>query len=452
MDTNSGERSPKKSVSSQDSAGSRKLTKDKLLGEPHRGIREFFASELTSAISHFIEQGLPVCLEGFGLLLPELHAEQNTYTHGTMAQSCVAQVRSISFEKCFVILPSHRERFPRLIETRQLVDALYPKLSEPLQVEWNARDFRRALRLFIEIVRDEVVTEGHSQVFGALGEFFALHNRQGGNASEWYAGADIFIVPKLRRVLREECRRHFERPILESPWEILEAAFGAPVRTFSIDLASELRELGFAIDELPPDLVGSVNIAEFIDAGEKNSSNRIYCTNGARHFGLRAAEGRGYGNEFIVQLPAHSTEGVLDDLFTATMSPVRLLVGAWLLMLSAKSRTANRGAGISLDLPLFKESDSDLRTVMALPFQRMRSEQLSREGPFYFMNIIGITDDEAEFAAQNSPEILLTLLRRRSLDTVTTPWRPGILARTKIGREREASHDNGKSSSSSLPL
>lgn len=393
---------------------------------------------LSSAIMHFLDRDLAVCLEGLGILFPFSETKQRSKTLREKILVHSDSVRTVRFEKCGELVPFHWEKFGHICETRDLAQHLYPHLPLALRSKWSEPEVRRVLRGYLGYIRREIVRKGHCAELGQIADFYALHNRQGRTENDWFAGADIFISPRYEQTLFIEPCTVKSRPLLENAWELLEAAFGPALRQTNIDLLRELENLGYDAAALRSESAlkdKDIPVAVYLRMGEKPAL--IYCTDGLRRLS-RGSEEEGEsrpGNELIFQLALPtdaSAESVLQDL---PEWPFRVLTMGWILLQSARSRTIRTGAGLSCDAPLIPHGETELHNIFATAFACARNEQLATDRAFTYINLVGITADEAAVAARYSPEFLLCLLEYRQLDQMTKPDRSSIVARTGLLEE-----------------
>jgi hypothetical protein len=418
--------------------------KEELLTEASEEVRNILRYELNAAISHFIQRDQPVYLEGLGILFPEIHTERRSEVEHEIYYIWSETFRTVVFEKCCDLIAMHREKFSDIVETKELVQWIYPRLPLYISSRWAERDIRRLVRAAIEVIRHQIVDEGHSAELSSVGDLFALHNRQGRSHGEWYAGADIFLCASWHQVISASKKKVFERPVLSNAWELFEAAYGPALLTFEISLAKELREMGYDPSLLPAGQ-DQLRVAAFKSKVEgQGSGTFIFCTEGLRVLGLNSKHSKGYGSELVFQLSekgvdafAHGSNEVPQDLAR------RPLTAGWMLLQSAPSRSVRPGAGLGVEVPLYGNSSSSkmgaglgqratISTIFTTTFHLMRDEQISASGPFRYTNIVGIADDEAALAAKYSPQYLLSLLEHRSLTQISTLYRPSLLLRTEL--------------------
>lgn len=420
------------------------------LAETTQEEREWLRTQLAQAIIEFVEQDRSVWLEGFGLLIPRL---ENTTRRYPWEQSIVVREerqRTLTFEKCSELTSYHIENYPQLIETHQLAHALYVSLPIAYSLRWNEKDLQRFVRGLVQTLKQEVVVNGHSQILQSIGVFYAMHNRQGMLEQDWYAGADVFLVPAYRRPVHVGPCHLCTLPVLENAWELFAAAYGSPIHTFSIQLVEELSELGYDTANLLEEsslAQNSIEVAVFEQVKSPHSQESIllYCTEGLRSLGINQASGKGFGTELVFQLPITRR---LTTQRTGTSEiplwPARPLTMGWILMHSAASKTVRAGLGLCEGVSLIRDFDTDLTTVFTTPFEPCADQQQSQDGAFYYINILGITDDEARIAKDFSAQHLLTLLQHKGLHQHSKPTRSSIVARTSIARQPNAVNEGAR--------
>ena len=132
----------------------------------------------------------------------------------------------------------------------------------------------------------------------------------------------------------------------------------------------------------------------------------------------------GLGCEFILECPAQS-EWALVLLRQMVAFQILLSVGRFegKELLQAWDR-------IPLRAPI-DGSSSKLNWVLLTPAPNFRESQRLPSGQFHFLEFIGITEDEADFARSNGGDHLLALLMQRKAAPVTDPSRRGILQKSE---------------------
>lgn len=72
-------------------------------------------------------------------------------------------------------------------------------------------------------------------------------------------------------------------------------------------------------------------------------------------------------------------------------------------------------------------TSSMLNWVLLIPAPSFSERQLLPSGQFQFLEFVGITEDEADFARKNSGDKLLALLIQRKAVPITDPSRESVL-------------------------
>jgi nucleoid DNA-binding protein len=388
---------------------------------------------LEDAIRYFISRDYPVYLNGFGILFPRIRSIDRSYMMDEKLIVRKESSRTIEFEKCSNLSQYHRDTYQGMVESKELAQRIYALLPIHQALETSERQVREMIDQTTSELIKEVITQGTSKKLSSLGTFYALHNTQGGRFADWFAGSDIFLNSHYSEpfVVSQGIIR--ERPVLESSWELLTAAYGEPIKTCTVNISKELEGLGYDATELPNDVEHKINIAIYqnYDAREK-THYLLYCSDGLRKQGLKAKRGRGYGTEIVLQLPIGAA---LDrhnprDISAIPLWPMRPLTMGWILIQSSPSRTLRAGHKMTEGIPLVSDSDSELCAIFTTLFSQVRDEQLSVEGPFFFVNIVGITQDECLLAEKNGSEQLRTILDYKKLLQYTKPLRSSVIARS----------------------
>lgn len=138
----------------------------------------------------------------------------------------------------------------------------------------------------------------------------------------------------------------------------------------------------------------------------------------------RPNEVSGLGCEFILECAAQS-EWALHLLRRMVAFQILLSVGRFegKGLLQAWDR-------IPLRAPI-DGSASKLNWILLTPAPNFRESQRLPSGQFYFLEFIGITEDEADFARNTGGDKLLTLLVQRKAAPVTDPSRSSVLRKSE---------------------
>jgi hypothetical protein len=136
----------------------------------------------------------------------------------------------------------------------------------------------------------------------------------------------------------------------------------------------------------------------------------------------------------VIQLPISNelSRNNKKDIEEIPLWPFRPITMGWILMQSAPSRTLRAGLKMTEGVTLIPDFDSELSCIFTTEFSPAREEQLSTEGPFYYANIIGITQGEYALADKNGSEYLRTILDYKKLLQFTKPLRSSLTARSSF--------------------
>lgn len=397
-------------------------------------------SLLQDSIRYFLTRDLPVYLDGFGILFPRIRAIDRSYQQDAQLIVRKEFVRTVEFEKCSNLSQFHRDTYGGLIELKELSQRVYAFMPVHRSIHVSEKDVRGELAYLIERLVYQTVAEGSSNFFSALGRFYALHNRQGNEFKDWFAGSDIFLQSYFSEPTSVGRPLVRERPILESSWELLQAAYGAPLAIHEVNLAKELGALGYDVAELPNDIERKIPVAIFqAYASREKTHYLIYCTDGLRKQGLRSKRSKGFGTEMVLQLPISSelAAGNKEHLGEIPLWPLRPITMGWILLQSTASKTLRPDLKMTEGVTLIPDFDSDLSSIFCSAFASVKEEQLSSEGPFYYTNIIGITQDEFQFAERNGADQLRTILEYKKLLQFTKPLRSSLTARSSFEEKQK---------------
>lgn len=424
----------------RDRSPSYRITQDEFIRATSPRDRETLREALNESVQFMLDSDRAVYLDGFGIVYPEYDTQIVSHSLSNTRAFVRKETRlTAGFEKCYDLVSFHREKYPGIAETKDIAGRIYPRLSLEHQVRWSERDTCRYLRGLIRSIRDEVIIDGISKQLGPVGDFFSLHNRQGDSPESWFAGADIYLKSNCTTLVAIEPGRTYELPVLTDSWELLTAAYGAPVFTFEVSLSEELEALGYTSEDMLQPVNESLKIGVFRSCCDDSGKHRlIYCTDGIRLFGSDI-RGTTPGNEFVFQTPCSHAPVKQSDI---PLWPARALVMGWLLLQSSKTKTVEYGAGLSSDAPVNCQTapgmdDIDLPTgvmtaIFATPFELSRIPQRTESGCFRYINLVGITEDEGRVAGLYGSEHLHMLLKFRNYHQVTLPTRKSIVARTGL--------------------
>ncbi len=431
-----------------------RVTREEYLKETTVEQRELLRTAINDSLLLLLRNQRAIFLEELGIIHADCINSQRAYIVSCTQGACREElIRRVQFEKCDDSSAIDRNKFPNLVELAEFTSIVQAALPGDLSVLWSDRMLRRNIRGMIKDIREEVVSYGYSKQLSNLGTLSALHNRQGLTSRDWFAGADIFMANPLEERVKVSAPIIFERPVLQNAWELLEAALGEPVHIFSIDVIKELQALGYEMAADATSACKAIKVAAFeLPQSQSDEKVYIYCTDGLRKQRAiskertsDAPEELGAGSEFVFQLavPQRNLQLVSpEDAQGAPTWPGRPITMAWVLLQSSRSKTLKVGAGLSTDLPLRPRTESDLNTIFVTPFSMARNEMLSEDGPFRYLNILGVSHTEAQLARDVSPDFLINLLERRGLDQITRPSRMPITHRFATAPETNARFNN----------
>ncbi|MCB0332191.1 MAG: suppressor of fused domain protein [Bdellovibrionales bacterium] len=408
---------------------------DQLLESTTPDEREHLRTALREAVSYFLHQNQSVYLEGLGIFSPLEKEEQRVEILEEKMACRTETYRSISFEKCGELTRYHFDQYPDLVETKRLAARARLSLPVHLQIRWTKNHCATFLRTLIRGMRDEVVVDGCSQQLGTIGALFALHNRQGSNIKDWFAGADIVLAPGTNELIDAGDYRLFQRPVLHSAHELFEAQFGKPVIELEIDLQSKLTEMGYDTEEFEKKF--SVDQRTLHVCGFEQTTPQhayLFCTEGLRRFGLESSGKEATGCELTFQLrPTTSGQSILELDPHDLVSTVFTL--GWILIQSSKRGVAPAAVAMRHEAGIFFKRKSLLKGIVTTQLNNASLPQLSNEGPFFYTNLVGVTDDEMKLAEVFHAERLLALLRLKNYDQITPLERTSIMTRSQMMRE-----------------
>jgi hypothetical protein len=386
--------------------------------------------ELDKAVAHYLRLGAPVYLERLGIIFPTTKVVNKVRTKGRSCISWRETFRSLAFEKCLELSSSTRKTHSHLIELKEITNFIFPRLPEFITSSHNIRAIRKLLLGWIDYIKRELIESGASALLASSGQLYALHNRQGKQFSEWFAGADLFIKSSVKESLGSSQQIEFERPVLEKSWEIFDSAYGACTTQFVIDTTSSLNKLGFDASDIPPSL-SKINVHGYTLPDQR----LLFVTDGFRSLALNSCATLGRGNEIIIQLKERDVEIPSDSQALADFFN-KIFASAILIAFSNKSRLLKIGSAISLEESIFPTQNGtkrdELNATLINVFSSLTYEQLAVDGAFNFVNLLVISEDEKKVAEEYSSAYLMQLLEHRGLHQTISLKRPSILLRTAL--------------------
>ena len=410
------------------------MTHEEFMKETTEEERTTLLYELNLVINSQLSLDKAIYLERLGFIYPITRTSQANYPQRTWCVIREETHRTAAFEKCEDIVTYHRDKYSEIVETSDLVKKIYLKLPLNYQIRWSESDVKRRILALLRQIKREIVHDGYSGSLSAVGEFYALHNRQGQSEVDWFAGADILLVPQFRELVSVGTPNTFERPVLQNPFELLDAIHGKCIKSFSVDVKSILEKLGYELDdEAKLDDKIKVNVYG-IESNRSDEMALLYCTDGIRHL---ARSETGTELTFHLALPSSTKlQKIQDEVPTW---PLKALTLGWLLVQSTQSRRLKPAQGFSCEAMLSDQQGSLINSIFTSEYRLIPGVQLTEDRPFRYINLVGITAAEANVADKFSPNHLLRLLECRSLDQITRPSRTSVVNRSVWGTAAEKS-------------
>ena len=381
--------------------------------------KEIVLKLLSDVIISFIEQDCTVYIEKFGLLISKTESENIVSYCNEQAMVRLETSREIFFEKCIELTNYHRQRFPKIIEEKEISLQLYHRLPTFFQKKWDKNGLRKVVKEIFEELKIETINLGASNLLFPIGVFYALHNRQGNEFKDWLAGADVFLAPEYKQLISTDKNKAFTPAIFNSAWEPLQCTYGSPLHEFSIDIREEMRQLGY---ELPKGISPSIRTAIF-EVKDNNKPCMLCCTDNLRNTSFNGSKPAGI--EFTFQINCINNLDAI-DLAARTFSL------GWVLLNSTKSGTLKPGIGLNCQTPLTGLKSCKLNSIFTTQFSKIRHPANSLNGVFSYINLIWLTEAEADLLSKTSPDHLLTILKYKNLDQITTPNRSCILRKSSF--------------------
>lgn len=393
---------------------------------------EIFES-LTQASHYFLDHGQPIYLEGFGVLIPNRVSSQNSYHHQDKLVLREETRYKLRFEKCDDLAAHPQTLQGRVIETRELARKAFIFLPIELQLQWSEAQFRAILLGAIQHLKQEVIIQGYSPLLHSVGEFYALHNRQGSSLADWYAGADVFLATEKQSLIKVGNSRAYEIPILNSAAETFEALNGPALARFDLNAAEQLMQIGYEVGNEPAVKNKAVSISVFHRKSEDPAQvSLLYCSDGFRELAAAKSTSEELPYELVLQVEYPKQFATSAKLESVPSWPLRLFAAAWLLAHSSKSKILKPGLGLSFGVSFVPELDSDLQSVLLCNCSLVKLPQRCGNGHFRYLSLTAITADEARVAELYSPQFLLRMLEQRNLDQVVKPKRSSLISKTGL--------------------
>lgn len=378
---------------------------------------------LSSAITAALIDNRAVYLDGLGVVFPEELTRTKRIDEDKSFTLVKETVRVPKFEKCTELISFQRQRFPGLIELKDLLSSVAERIA--FFIKWRPRKLERYIKGLLALIRHEVVIYGYSLRLSQFGRFFSLHNRQGHSEQDWLAGSDICLESDVESLLGSEIVGDFMQPILGSAWEPFEAWLGKPISSFTLRPTDQIEKLGLGdlLNEIRPKR-NLIEVAVYRTA-EAEHPSYVFVTEGLRH----EAKAIGVeGSELVFQIePKSIEEGDFESLVEYARGPLAL---GWLMAQLSKAKSIQIGHGLSSRVPLWSHSPTPFRSVLVMPCRRFPRTQVSTDGRFAYSSLILLHPDEAQAVAEVGSDMLFHQLRYRNMDQLNREVRGSILGRT----------------------
>lgn len=387
--------------------------------------QQIFVNEFENALIYFLQAGLPVFLDGLGILFPERKTKERSRPVKDKLIVHREEICTVSFEKCNELISLHRDKFPGVLETKDLAARISEKGAPFISISLTSQEVRKHLKNVISQIKKEVIETGRCSLLPNIGEFYAIHNRQGDTLTDWFAGSDIFIVAKWKKTTKSDALRVFERPVLESSFELFSAIYGSPLEEIAVNIPTILTKLGYSLDLNDPGVkVTDIKVSVYGSEAKFGKKTITFVSDGLRRIGL--LNGR-KGTEIVVQVvEQESDQGAIPTW------PILLFGGAWVLLHSSKDNELTPGVGMSLETPALRDAVSNFTTLLVAENKKVPTEQLSLEGAFKYRTLTLLDSEEAKVSTQVTPKTLLMLLERKHFDQVIRVGRIPLTSKTAL--------------------
>ncbi len=391
-------------------------------------FRESFRKALVEVLKTELELENSVFLEGLGQFKCLRERRRESFRGSDLFAFRSETALTLQFEKC---LESNCENTnSNIIETHALAKKTMAKLSIADCLGLSERELRKHIRTFFKDLKTELVTCGVTNLLHELGIFYAFSNSDAGTVSDLYHSAEIFFEARFKHVLECSETNLFETPRFYNAWEPLETAFGEPIKKWQINLIETLVELGFDPESSALSDIPEISIVAFANntatENKAASGSLIYCTDGLRCDQARSSE-QLFDQELTcqIEIPAEfsmSSEAVPDW-------PLRILTLGWILLHGFKNRSLREGITFTHQQALNQDPRSRIDTIVTTEFNKLPGVFIVEDIPYRYINLVGITQDEARLASDLSPYYLIQILKFKDLSQITRPQRMSFAKR-----------------------
>lgn len=423
------------------------LVPELLSKSSRKGLSEAFTeddirlvfTEIGNTIIYFAECGYASFLSRLGIIFPIEKLQQRVSSVNQQFSFIEETTKSLKFEKTDDIYTSHRIQFPQLLETSELSQRVFEKTRSFLSFSATSLDLKKLVKALIDEIKRKVVRDAIVEDFFGLGSLFALHNRQGIEERDWYAGADISLSCTWNKVIQGSPSRFIEAPVLDSAFEISDLILGNPVADIDLNLHKQISSLEFDTHDLLEIIPTFVKLRSYIKPISPNRYSVTFVSEGIRTISSNLK--KELGNEFIVKTVLYHRDQ--DEAFKLSSemasSPLpwvlNLFAGGSLLAALSRNGLVSKASA----LPVGKEElqlpqKSELSTIVTFPFRTIGYRQESTTGPFYFSHLSLLTDAEASFLVDKRKSLILHFLQQRGYEQTSQPDRPDLTNKTMISK------------------
>jgi hypothetical protein len=395
-------------------------------------------SEMMGRILYFAECGYATFLPNFGIIFPFDHTTTLTESKETTFTVKRVTSRTLGFEKTDELFTSHKLQFPKLLELRDLTDAVFEKIKSRLAHSIKSTNqLRKMLRRYWRNFRSCLINNGHDvtspDIKILLGRFFASHNRQGRTEQECFAGSDVSIQSAWSKVLEESTSPIFERPVLVNSFEMASAVLGKPTYKIQIPLKQIVEQQNYDLSDIGYDLPKDVEVQSYIKRISERRFEVFFVSNGIRR--CASSNEKLFGNEFIVKVPIHHqdpsvAEQLSFELANEPTDDVRLAF-AYGALLSLASRTGSAPDGAAIPL---EENQGSLGNgaIASFNYKTVGQLQLTEDQSFYFKSLVFLHPNEAELISIGRKSVLVHFLKKKGYDQTFDIRRPSVLHKTCV--------------------
>ncbi len=398
--------------------------------------QELVLNEMVNRLIYFADCGYSTFLPLFGILFPVEKIQTLTESDKDTFNVKTITYKTIEFEKTDEILTSHKLQFPKLLELRELADSIYERIKKnDLAANLSQNVIKKYIRKFWRNFRNNLVLNGYDSIDSIISQtlcrFFCNHNRQGTNEKEWFAGADISILPKWKKIINETYSLSFERPVLVDSTEITNVLFGDILNSFKVNLKNSVLNLGYELDSITVvSIPDTIKINSYIKEISTNKREVIFCTDGIRQIAINL--NKKIGNEFIIKVPLYDKDvNVVEQLSLEIASelPYEILtaISAGALLASISK------SGVCIDASALDTSDNSLEGAVSIfDFQLLGQIQKCNDIDFYFKNLVHLKKEESYLIENGKKSVLTHYLKHKGYLQHFSPSRPSVLKQTSV--------------------